>query len=210
MSSNAQRQKYNINPAWRSGIRRKQGERFVQGAFGMTQSSKTRPRNWQPMARATFRQKTAAEKRDMIKHIRTTFPDITEAEAARAITEASSELGEVWMNDRYQCHVIRHPGGVRGPNDDCGIIQLSIKRLDRTAVHDWRDLQRIKNEVVGQSYEAVELYPAEDRLVDTANQYHLWIVNDPMFRWPIGYMTPRVVTSDSGGGAVQRPMEEPS
>jgi hypothetical protein len=37
-------------------------------------------------------------------------------------------------------------------------------------VHDWRDLQRIKNQLVGPECEAVELYPAESRKVDTANQ----------------------------------------
>jgi hypothetical protein len=44
-------------------------------------------------------------------------------------------------------------------------------RLDGQAIHDWRELQRIKNEIVGDEIEAVELYPAESRLLDTANWY---------------------------------------
>lgn len=55
------------------------------------------------------------------------------------------------------------------------VIHLSIKRRDRHPIHDWRHLQRIKNELVGTEYDAVELYPAERRKVDTANQYHLWV-----------------------------------
>ena len=51
---------------------------------------------------------------------------------------------------------------------------LSIKRLDKKSIHDWRHMQQIKNELVGKDYEAVEIYPNEKRLVDTANQYHLY------------------------------------
>ena len=48
---------------------------------------------------------------------------------------------------------------------------LSIKRRDRAPVHDWRELQQIKNMIVGDEHEGFEVYPAESRLVDTANQY---------------------------------------
>jgi hypothetical protein len=51
---------------------------------------------------------------------------------------------------------------------------LSIKRNDREPLGDWRAKQRIKNAVLGDQWEAVELYPQEDRLVDTSNQYHLF------------------------------------
>jgi hypothetical protein len=66
-------------------------------------------------------------------------------------------------------------------------VHLSIKRRDKLPVHDWRDLQRIKTELLGPECEAVELYPAESRVVDTANQYHLWGMADPAFRFPIGW-----------------------
>ena len=51
---------------------------------------------------------------------------------------------------------------------------LSIKRNDREPLGDWRAKQRIKNAVLGDQWEAVEMYPQEDRLVDTSNQYHLF------------------------------------
>jgi hypothetical protein len=86
-----------------------------------------------------------------------------------------------YMNNRYLVLV-------RRPKDDpimgrC--IHLSIRRTDRGAARDWRDMQRIKNELVGPEVEAVELYPAESRLVDAANQYHLWCF--PAFRFTFGF-----------------------
>lgn len=34
-------------------------------------------------------------------------------------------------------------------------VHLSIKRNDQLPIHDWRDLQRIKNEILGPDKEAV-------------------------------------------------------
>ena len=104
----------------------------------------------------------------------------------------------VWVNNLYQ--VYETPLDVENP--DAGRwVHLSIKRRDRGAIHDWRDLQRIKNEIVGPEAEAVELYPAESRLLDAANQYHLWCVVGKKF--PFGFHT-RTVSEASVGGSVQR------
>lgn len=75
------------------------------------------------------------------------------------------------------------------------IIWLSIKRLDKKPIHDWRDLQRIKSEIVGPEYEAMEIYPAESRVVDTANQFHLWVFNDPAYTIPVGFNDGRQVST---------------
>lgn len=82
-------------------------------------------------------------------------------------------------------------------------LHLSIKRNDRGTVgkERFRDFQRIKNELVGPEWEAVELYPAESRLVDSANQYHLWC---QPFRFHFGFRT-RLVDGTSKEGAVQEP-----
>lgn len=90
------------------------------------------------------------------------------------------------------------------------VIWLSIKRNDRSPVHDWRDFQRIKNELVGPEFEAIELYPAESRLVDSANQYHLWVLVE-FGMIPLGYTERLVVDPDFDGdceelkGSDQRP-----
>lgn len=80
------------------------------------------------------------------------------------------------------------------------IVWLSIKRTDRAAIHDWRDMQMIKNMIVGPEVEAVELYPAEDRLVDTSNQFHLWCFLDG-YRLPFGYGERLVMVPDNADGS---------
>ncbi|SRR5689334_10462934 len=94
---------------------------------------------------------------------------------------------------------------VQSPVGD--LVHLSIKRNDKHTIHDWRDLQRIKNELLGHEQEAMELYPAESRLIDTANQYHLWCFRG--MRAPFGYEAERCVMEDVGKtGGRQRPFEE--
>ncbi|MCB1423191.1 MAG: hypothetical protein KDJ69_12145 [Nitratireductor sp.] len=111
----------------------------------------------------------------------------------------------IWLNDEYQVNIRQRSLQL---GDDTYWDHLSIKRVDRAPVHDWRDLQAIKNKLYGPEYEAVELYPAESRLGDTANQYHLWVLvdesGDPV-QIPVGWFGDRLVLSTSSHGAVQRP-----
>jgi hypothetical protein len=67
-------------------------------------------------------------------------------------------------------------------------------------------MQKIKNLIVGPENEGVELFPAESRLVDTANQYHLWVFERPDVRFPIGWNTRLTMTPEevAGSGAKQR------
>lgn len=106
----------------------------------------------------------------------------------------------VVMNSRYQVNFFHHDTPF-GP-----MIQLSIKRRDKEMIHDWRELQRIKNELLGEEVEAVELYPADSRLVDTSNQYHLWCLPEGM-RFPFGYTDRLVGEGDGRFGSKQRPFE---
>lgn len=95
----------------------------------------------------------------------------------------------------------RHPTRVMMPD----LVHLSIKLIDKSPVHDWRHLQEIKNRLIGPEFEAVEIYPAETRVVDTANQYHLWAFGDPTTLKEIGFQQGRNVTYDDNvGGARQR------
>lgn len=105
---------------------------------------------------------------------------------------------ELWTNDKYVVTVTRW--------EETGHVQeLSIRREDRHAVHDWRDFQRIKTEIAGAHVEAVELYPDEDRLMDTANQYYLFCL-PPGERFPMGYIGPRNVTDTLLAGSANRPL----
>jgi hypothetical protein len=56
--------------------------------------------------------------------------------------------------------------------------RLAIKRTDRQPIRSWRVLQDIKNEIAGRERIAVEIYPAESRVIDTANIYHLWVFEE--------------------------------
>jgi hypothetical protein len=102
----------------------------------------------------------------------------------------------VFVNSRYQVTVIQFAT----PFGECA--RLSIKTHDKMPRHDWRDLQRIKNEICGPERWAVEIYPAESRLVDSANQYWLYVFE----RWvpPFGFGE-RLVGDGNWNGSIQRP-----
>lgn len=85
----------------------------------------------------------------------------------------------VFANDVYRVKVRKSPP----------IVHLDLCRHDNQPITNWRDLQQIKNELVGPECEGVELFPAESRLVDTAHQYHLWVIEDAKFRFPFGYQS---------------------
>lgn len=53
--------------------------------------------------------------------------------------------------------------------------------------------------------EGVELYPAESRKADSANQYHLWVLSEPI-QFPFGFQSRFVVDHIEGSAAVQRPL----
>lgn len=108
---------------------------------------------------------------------------------------------ETWMNDRYVVTVER---GLRGH-----VHHLSIRRQDRKPARDWRDFQRIKDQLAGHDVEAIELYPARARVADSANQYHLWCL-PPGQRIPVGFTDGLVMDHGEGPeaiGAVQRPID---
>lgn len=132
--------------------------------------------------------------------VRQAIPTVKESEAIKAIDRyIADEIhgSQIWKNDVYQVAVRK-----RGE----GLVHLSIKRIDRQPIRDWRDLQQIKNQLVGPECEGVELYPAESRLVDTANQFHIWCCTNPKFRFPFGFEG-RFVQEETFGKAVNRKFE---
>lgn len=129
------------------------------------------------------------------------------SDAKRALRKL--QLDEVFVNDTYQVNVDR--GASHGFPSWLVVIHLSIKRRDKQAFDDWRDIQAIKNAILGPDFEALELYPSEARLVDTANQRHLWALAKAgqgselvPVRAPLGWTGPREVSGEGRFGAVQR------
>jgi hypothetical protein len=111
---------------------------------------------------------------------------------ANQVLEEMKKDKEIWSNDQYIV-VIRN----QSSNDNLGqfnIIHLSIKRIDKKPIHSWRDLQKIKNLLVGEENYGIEVYPNESDLVDTSNQYHLWVFQDPTIRLPFGFKSGRCVS----------------
>lgn len=115
---------------------------------------------------------------------------------------------EVLRSEDYQVNVKFQEEG-KGYD---GWVWLSIKRTNKEAIHDWRELQKIKNEICGEDREGVELYPSEKRLVDTSNQFHIFVMPKGVV-FPFGYGGRMVVTGHDDfvvgkGGSKQRPFEE--
>lgn len=82
---------------------------------------------------------------------------------------------EIWGSRLYTCIVrYAHLNGKKAPRS--GLLWLSIHRRDRKPLRDWRHFQAIKNEVAGPDRVALEVYPEERNLVDTSNEYHLWVM----------------------------------
>lgn len=131
-----------------------------------------------------------------------TFPDIKRHEAENALQLAREGL--CFRNDTYQV-IVRDLADDEHGFEGHKLVHLSIKRLDKEPIHDWRDLQEIKNQLVGHECEAIELYPKESRLVDTSNQFHLWVFADPETTLPVGWHIRLINDSPNVGDAKQRP-----
>jgi len=148
-----------------------------------------------PLKPAVLPIMTSDEIRARAIEINKVMPKFSVEETIDTIIESYKD--KVYLNDIYQVNVREHENN---------LVHLSIKRIDKKPITDWRDKQAIKNQLVGPECEGVELYPAESRCVDTANQYHLWCIKYTSFRFPFGW-SERLITSESGGGSIQRPHE---
>ncbi|HEY3900422.1 MAG TPA: hypothetical protein VGM54_17575 [Chthoniobacter sp.] len=73
------------------------------------------------------------------------------------------------------------------------LVHLCIRRHDGQPCTNWNHLQQIKTELIGAEHEAVELFPAESRLINTTNEYHLWAHPKSGYRFPFGFSWTRFV-----------------
>lgn len=101
------------------------------------------------------------------------------ARASKALSLAGCSYLQIhfakrlFVNNRYT--VFWHEREL-GPSPwGASIVRLACLRADGAAKHEWADLQRIKNEIVGPGARAVEVYPPRSELIDDANLYHLWV-----------------------------------
>ena len=118
----------------------------------------------------------------------------TRKDAKKAFNEQMAEMH--YINDRYYVAVDYSKWDSKKGD---GLIWLSIRNHERTTDIPWQHKQWIKNDICGEEMEAVELFPAESRMYNTANQYHLWV----MKRVPIGYPERCVTNVDLNGKGKQ-------
>lgn len=113
------------------------------------------------------------------------------------------ESGTTFINDTYQVTLEVgkeiSEGLVRSPALVDKMEYLSIKRIDRERIRNWADLQQIKNMICedGENRFAVEIFPPESQLMNTANQYHLWVF-PPDFDIGLGYLDGRSIVEKKG------------
>jgi len=109
---------------------------------------------------------------------------------------------KIYLNGEYQVNERLLPDGWKW---------LSFKRYDKDVIQDWRIKQEIKNLMCGEECEALELYPAESRLVDSSNQFHLFVMPKGD-RFPFGYGERLVVKGHNDyngkGGSIQRDFDQ--
>ena len=129
-------------------------------------------------------------------------------EGVRSKRDSDSTEQTEWLV-KNKTHTVIIIGDDRCDDPLQGWVVLSIRRNDRAAECDWRILMRIKNDLVGENREAIQLFPGLRRVVDTANQYFLFVA-------PAGYVFglgqfEREVSDEQWAesiGAKQRPFGE--
>lgn len=105
--------------------------------------------------------------------------------ALQMIAQVKAEM--LVVNDVYRVSISQNfPTHREGwPN----YFHLTVTRHDQKPIDSWDDLYTIKNLLVGKEHEAIEIYPADSRLVNMGNQRHLWVFVPENFTIPIGWNT---------------------
>lgn len=131
----------------------------------------------------------------------------TRAQAKEQI--ARLQRVEYWGNEIYSATVDRL--APQGFDDRMRCVHISFHRRDRAPCLDWRHAQQIKSDIVGPEIEAFQLHPAESRVVDTANEFHIWCLmkaDGAPIGIPIGFPVGVRCDDPKFDGAVQRSTEE--
>lgn len=118
---------------------------------------------------------------------------------------------EWWGNEVYSCCVDRD-SDMHALGNEIRLVHISYHRRDRAPCEDWREAQAIKTAVCGPDAEGIALYPSERRVMDTANEYHIWVPflrhNDEPLCFPIGWPEGKRSDADDTAhdvfGSVQR------
>lgn len=99
----------------------------------------------------------------------------------------SQRIGKGWLRQMNRCYLYEHKYCVmtREIKTNWGIVTHAAFRNIEGSDISWKDKQWIKDTLFGKDKTAIEVFPREDRLVDAANMYHLWIF-EKNFELPFG------------------------
>ena len=99
------------------------------------------------------------------------------------------EMDRCWIREEDQVMVCSRLLRTKWGNVEHVTITRGLKdnilTIDGSSGFTWAEKQQIKNELFGDNRDAVEVYPKESKLVDTADVYHLWVF-DKKFEMPFG------------------------
>jgi len=162
---------------------------------------------WTPFVRGELESMTLLQRLDRNDALAKQFGTTVDA-VQRQLTSIEQEEA-IWINSRYQVNIRRIHNDREGAPD---LVHLSIKRRDKGQVGEerYRDFMRIKDELLSPEHEAIEIYPARSREVDTSNQYHMWAIDSSEWRVPFGFSDGRKVMGpmpNSKTNVVQSPFE---
>jgi len=65
------------------------------------------------------------------------------------------------------------------PDGESGALHLAIGSLSGIRP-TWHEMQRIKDELLGETVSGIEVYPPKAEIVDGADMFHLWCFNTPL------------------------------
>lgn len=82
------------------------------------------------------------------------------------------EPGESYWRNSFYLVFVKELEPERGRE---GAVRLSVKHNQGKAIREWKHLQRIKNEIVGDDREAVEIFPPESMVTSLDNEHHLFV-----------------------------------
>lgn len=140
---------------------------------------KTQPKPFLNPVEAMFKQFTKAEKRAFMQTHRKQLMQLP-----KRMVNATDQLPEDmrvavlgnWKSREFGCVIYPSSHPVVACRLSINRMALDPETGSFLPGISWDDLYRIKNEVGYRDFDAVEVFPAEDKLVNVSNMRHLWVL----------------------------------
>ena len=100
----------------------------------------------------------------------------------RVLSPADECYGTGWCADMDRCYVLdkKYVVMTRQIKTEWGIVEHAFIRNKDNSDISWKEKQKIKNDLFGRNRTAIEVFPAESRLIDKVGAYHIWILPEEM------------------------------